>query len=307
MTMARKTRRDILRGSASAGIASTLGIGSIGTAAAQDPNLKIDEVLQHDKFRDFSSKIPGLELDAGEATSFGNEQTVLSIPTNYGKLLIVDVDQMREVLLFSEGRVPAADIDWPDGVAGCLRHVDSTIELHRMATPVEKRQILSMAEIDANEAEDIYAKVVPSTGEIEITTFHTDDPRISTTSARLNQSEYSIRESGEVRIRAENVQFNQEDNQIGQAPNGGIGTQIIGCRGCDENFAADILYCAQQAGRCATCWILSPAPPVGVACWYIVCLGGSASLFMELLVDFGCTNLAACAYECLVSDWIDLW
>lgn len=312
-------RRRILKRTAAFGTASAVGLAGVNTASADEADVDVDSLLATAEVESIVRTIPGLKLRSDDATVLGNESVIVSIPANYGSLVVTDRENERTAAFYFEERVPALDVDWPEGTHARLQATadDSEPVFQRTATNEEThRYLVAIGKSDLR-TDDVHVSVTPEADEIDVTHMDGDERVMNVIRARVPDggaervrgtlSAASETETGLQVIEHERYGTGRgadESDEVRAVP-------MIGCGGCGDDIAADVLYCLNQVKSCGLCTIGSPAPPVAVACWLIVCIGVSSADGVSAVLDDvnipGCTNLAGCAADCFVEEWQDLW
>lgn len=315
----RTNRREILKNTAAFGTASATGLVGVSTASANKATVDIDSLLARTEVESIVREIPGLELQSDDTTVLENESVIVLIPANYGSLVVTDSENGRTAAFYFEEGVPALDADWPKGTHARLRATaDDPEPLFQRTTTDEEmhRYLVSIGASDLR-TDDVHVSVTPETDEIDVTHINSDERVMNVIRAQIPDSNAekargTLSKASGSGPGAEIIE--RERYGTGRSADGSGGVQVAsmgGCGGCGDDIALDVLYCLNQVKNCGLCTIGSPAPPVAVACWLIVCFGVSSADGVSAVLDDvnipGCTNLAGCAVDCFIEEWKELW
>ncbi|MDX5990234.1 hypothetical protein E6P09_15225 (plasmid) [Haloferax mediterranei ATCC 33500] len=84
MSSQRVKRRGILKNIAAIGALSATAPQV--SASTEEEKSKLNKILNHEKVNQLLDSIPGLELNRESATIYGNGESAVAVPSNYGKL-----------------------------------------------------------------------------------------------------------------------------------------------------------------------------------------------------------------------------
>lgn len=277
-------RRDVLRNTAALGTLSLTG--QVAGASPGETDVDVEQVLRHRTVRKLKREVPGLELEADNATVYGGE-SLISVPANYGTLVVnvpgsvpdkKSVNARKDVsatIQFDE-RVSGVTADWPRGTEARLTATTDKVVFQRGATTEEKRRYIKMLGRPAFGSEDTKVTVVPEQDTVQFTHLHRDEDEFETVTAEV----HSDGDNTTLRV------VDRETYPVGSESDDEA--SILG--GCNPDDAApNILYCVWDYADCVFCLGLSAAPPVMLACWIIVCLDGGLAFAVEYLADIGCS------------------
>ncbi|WP_135829938.1 hypothetical protein [Halorussus halobius] len=279
------SRRNILKGVATGSLAA-VGLPGLASAVEDVDPEDVGSLMKSEQVRAIERADPKLKLQLNEAKALGSSDFAVMVPTNHGRLVVVDHDGGREAVLQFDQRVSAVDADWPEGTTGKLKATGDEAVFQRTATSEESRQALEqLGETDLVGSDDVVVSLTPETGEHYVTRVDADAKEMETITARDTGS------SGmDLSVAERDVRSHGDD---------------VSTAGCDcDDEAADLIYCVYQAGSCLSCFVGSPVPPVLAACIVFVCAGGTGGVPLTFVADLGCTDVdPSCVQNCAESAW----
>jgi hypothetical protein len=287
-----RNRRNVLKGVVAGSFAAT-GLTGIASAIKDADPEDVEALMKTAEVQAIERTVPNLEIERAEAKALGNfgdsnqdETYAVLAPTNVGRLVVVGHDGGRTAVHHFDERIPDLGADWPRGTTGRLTASGDEVRFQRTATSGERRRILEgVGRTDLVGSDDVVASLTPETGEYYFTHVDADAGRIESITARKAAS-------------ADGLEIVERRTY----------ERSVSAQGCDcGNEAADLIYCAYQAGSCLSCFIGSPVPPVLAACIVFVCVGGTGGVLLTFIADLGCTDVdPGCVQDCAESVWDDL-
>lgn len=282
-------RRSVLKSTAALG-AVPFATQTVGASAAES-SVDVEAALRQSSVRTLVGEIPGVEFDTENATVFGSEPSLVTVPANYGKLVVdapsAVVDEASASFYFDR-HVPGVRPSWSVETAARLTTTNDGTYFERAVTGREKRSILDALGHSGFSLDGTSVSVSPDRGRVSVTHVDRDDRVVKTVEATG-----SVTTDGSVSALdvVSEATYTESD----------VASDISTSAGCDDETLFDIVYCIIDYSDCALCSLGSPAPPVLAACILIVCLDGGLFLIVEKLADFGCSAAAKGGVECLQS------
>jgi hypothetical protein len=303
------SRRNVLKRTASVGIISS--IGGRATGSSKTSSTDIDDILDSEPVRRIISEIPGLELNLDQAFAIGENESLIIVPANYGKLvttpLVAGESRLREYIkpqkelaasfYFNEW-VESVHDDWPQGTVARLTATDDGVVLQRSATDAEKRTFLKGIKRSDLLSKNISVGVIPDRGKAFVMHANRKSRELEMLEIAVNRrsSQSQITTDSSISLEVRNKTVYDGSNSFGTQSISTTSTSASAC----EKIPFDLIYCiVTNAPQCLACTIGSPAPPVLGACLLIVCLNAGLAIVEEVLSDIGCLsagqNSVACA------------
>ena len=311
-TSSNVSRRSILRNTATLG---ALSAAVPQVSAQSEAEIDVDSLLQQSSVADLLNTVPDIELDRKRVTFFGSDGSVATVPTNYGKLVLSAPDSMTgassgegEASLYFDQWVEDLDKNWKKGTEARLTTTDNGSLLQRGVTSDEATTLL--AEINREEftEENTHIAVTPEKGRLSFTHVDKKEKVVKSVEAvEKTGSSSTLPSLDESTSSSKSLRIVEEETYTGSTEGSEPGLSPQSQSGCGEVlFNAGL--CVIDFADCGLCFTTSPAPPVALACYVIVCLDGGLNPLLQALTDFGCLeavkNIEPC-YDDLINQYGD--
>lgn len=299
------SRRNILRNMAVIGAVS--GAVPQVSASPADENVDLDEVLNNNRVDVLLDKIPGVELDHKNASIYGSDDYLIVVPSNYGKLLVNNHEEVDASFYFDKW-VPDVDDAWPQETEAHLSATDNGPLLSRTATDAEKREFIKAINRPKFEKDSTNVVVVPERGEVSFTRANKDQREIETVKAVGDVGSVGLNQQRGVNPEMATTELQVVDETTYTSsdltPNSTVsksGAVTSSSAECDPGkVGVDLFICVVDYSDCAFCTLASSITgPVGIACLIIVCFDGGLSVAMEYFLDWGCASAVEGGVDCL--------
>ncbi|QIB76096.1 hypothetical protein G3I44_18560 [Halogeometricum borinquense] len=306
-------------------------------AAASKRDLDLGIFLENEKVNSIRNAIPNLELNREDATVYGSSDSIVAVPSNYGKLISaipnansssdLEDSDISASFYFDEW-VPTVSDTWEKGTKGRLVATDNGLLFQRGTTPTEKSSLLQAIDRPYFNDNNTKVAVAPEEGRVFFSHKNRGDSSSATDeSASVKSAETNTKQS-QKRIESVtaiggddldeilgpqtksesskeiNLKTKKHTTHAISGPQ--LSSQISAKSTGSGQVGANLLYCIWDYIDCVFCLTASVAPPVSIACWIIVCLDGGLALAMEYITDFGCKTLVdggVAALEDLVDEY----
>lgn len=305
------SRREVIRNTVilSSITATAPRVGATSTEVSSE----LDTVLSSQNVERMLEVLPGVKLKREYSRTFGKRSSIVTIPSNYGKLVAkipaarshVDSSQNDVVAAFYFDKQPSnTGIAWPNGTEARLTSRSGRLLLQRTATTEEKGRYLSAIDQAGYREDNTRVSLVPQRDKVYFTHRDEEQRAIEKVTAVDTNSSEVLAQHNTSRNTHEVPDLKILDKSVHNSSMS-MGPAAHSSGGCDpENIAGDILWCISNYSDCGLCTLGSPAPPVAVACWIIICFDGGVAVAAEFLVDIGCLDGAMDIVDCL-QEFVD--
>ncbi|AGB15520.1 hypothetical protein Halru_0898 [Halovivax ruber XH-70] len=291
-------RRKVLRNIAASGGASLIGMTAAVGASPKEASVDIDQLLQSQHIKRLKREVPSLKLSAESARVVGGDRSVVVIPANHGTVLTRPPEETDAARFYFNNWVPGVDDDWVEGTQAQLRVTDDKTVLTRTATDEETEVFLNSIDTRALDRGNTTVAVQPETGKVSISHIDTENRRFDRVQAEPAKAQLATKQKGLAAAKSGLEITDRETTHFSGSSNG-TGVQSS----CDQD---DIIFCIVEAVGCVPCGLTVSAPPVFVACAFLVCLGFPAVPVATILADIGCFNVGQCTGEAVVDIVTDI-